>query len=205
MGGYGSGRSTGRPTVESALRLDIDWLKRMGAIVPGARTVSELRMQFYDDEIFVPCDAQVGDRWDSWLRLQYRIFDYWTGEPHDIDEKIYLAASERHFGGLRWWFVCPRENRRVRKLCLPLGARHFRSRGFYRLVYCSQREAVHDRAQRRARKLIHRLGGHWNDDQYPNKPPRMRWRTYNLIMDKIVAADRLADERIFALAARWSA
>jgi len=41
MGGYGSGRTTGIPTVESALRLDIDWLKRAGVIVLGARAVSE--------------------------------------------------------------------------------------------------------------------------------------------------------------------
>jgi hypothetical protein len=28
-------------------------------------------------------------------------------------------CTRPHFGGLRWWFVCPRLNRRVRKLCLP--------------------------------------------------------------------------------------
>jgi hypothetical protein len=87
---------------------------------------------------------------------------------------------------------------------LPLGARHFRSRHYYNLAYQSQRETIHDRAQRRARKLIYRLGGNWIDEHYPDKPPRMRWRNYNRIMDKIVAVDRLADERIFALAAKWS-
>jgi hypothetical protein len=42
--------------------------------------------------------------------------------------------------GLRWWFVCPRENRRVRKLHLALGGRHFWSRRAYELAYASQRE-----------------------------------------------------------------
>jgi hypothetical protein len=47
--------------------------------------------------------------------------DYWTGEPLEIDDKIFLATSRPPFGGLRWWFVCPHLNRRVRKLYLPLG------------------------------------------------------------------------------------
>jgi hypothetical protein len=51
--------------------------------------------------------------------------DYWTGEPLAIDDKIFLATSRPRFGGLRWWFVCPHLNRRVRKLYLPLGGRHF--------------------------------------------------------------------------------
>jgi hypothetical protein len=87
-----------------------------------------------------------------------RVVDYWTGEELAIDDKICLATSRPRFGGLRW-FVCPRLNRRVRKLYLPLGGRHFWSRRAYRLVYGSQRETVHDRAMRRARKLCLRLGG----------------------------------------------
>src|SRR5262249_21329043 len=92
-----------------------------------------------------------------------------------------------HFGGLRWWFVCPHLNRRVRKLYLPLGGRHFWSRRAYELVYASQRETKFDRALRRARKLRLRLGGDPADDEYPDKPPRMRWATYNRLMDRICA------------------
>jgi hypothetical protein len=62
---------------------------------------------------------------ESWLRLQYAINDYWTGELYQIDDKIYLAHSRPTFGGLRWWFVCPRLKRRVRKLYLPLVADTF--------------------------------------------------------------------------------
>jgi hypothetical protein len=132
-----------------------------------------------------------------------RQLDYWTGEPLEIDDKISLASSRPPFGGLRWWFVCPRLNRRVRKLYLPLGGRHFLSRRAYRLAYASQRETVYDRAMRRARKLCLRLGGDPADDEYPDKPPRMRWTTYKRLMDKLVAADGVADERLILLAARW--
>jgi hypothetical protein len=203
MGGYGSGRSGGRPTVESALRLDIDTLMRRGVIQPGARVLCEMQFSFYDDELDVRCEAHVGDPWTSFVRLQYVMADYWTGEELKIDDKICLATSRPRFGGLRWWFVCPRVNRRVRKLYLPLGGRHFWSRRAYRLVYGSQRETVHDRAMRRARKLCLRLGGDPADATYPDKPKRMRWTTYNRIMDKLVAADRVADERLIMLAVRF--
>jgi hypothetical protein len=38
-----------------------------------------------------------------------------------------------------------------------------------------------------------RLGGERTDDEYPDKPPRMRWATYNRLMDRLVAADGVAD------------
>jgi hypothetical protein len=44
--------------------------------------------------------------------------------------------------------------------------------------------------------LEHRLGGDPADDEYPDKPPRMRWATYNRLLDNIRAADGVADERL---------
>ena len=40
------------------------------------------------------------------------------------------------------------------------------------------------------------------DDEYPDKPKRMRWTTYNRLMDRLVAADGVADEQLVLLAAR---
>jgi len=34
------------------------------------------------------------------------------------------------------------------------------------------------------------------DDEYPDKPPRMRWATYNRLLDRLRAADGVADERL---------
>jgi hypothetical protein len=95
-------------------------------------------------------------------------------------------------------FVCPHLDKRVRKLYLPLGGRHFWSRHVYELAYASQRETKFDRANRRACKLRLRLGSDPADDEYPNKPPRMRWATYNRLMDRLVAADAVTDERFKA-------
>ena len=127
--------------------------------------------------------------------MQYVIHDYWSGDRCEIDNKGFLAPSQASFGGRRWWFVCPHLNRKVRKLYLPLGGRHFWSRRAYELAYASQRETKYDRALRRARKLRLRLGGDPADDEYPDKPPRMRWATYNRLMDKLVTADERTEHR----------
>jgi hypothetical protein len=203
LGGYGSGRSGGRPTIESAFRLDIDWLKAKGSIRPHARVGSLVKFSGYHYDLDVDCETCVGGPGPSWVRLRYDITDYWTDEELKIDDKIWLECSSPHFGGRRWWFVCPRTNRPVRKLYLPLGGNHFRSRHAYRLGYGSQRESWYDRAHRRSRKLHYRLGGDPADDEYPDKPKRMRWTTYNRLMDKLMAAERVADARLVVLLARW--
>ena len=34
------------------------------------------------------------------------------------------------------------------------------------------------------------------DGHYPEKPLRMRWVTYDRLLDKLIAADRILDERM---------
>jgi hypothetical protein len=51
MGGYGSGRNTGRATVEQALGLDIDRLMRRGVIQVDGQLGGEMRLTLYDDDI----------------------------------------------------------------------------------------------------------------------------------------------------------
>src|SRR5262245_740410 len=201
MGGFGCGRRGGGPMVESALKLDIDSMMRWGAIQPDCRVTGEMHLKLYYDQIDVKFESETRNGKHGWLRLRYQMTDYWSGKEIEIDDKVYLASTRPHFGGLRWWFVCPRRNRKVRKLYLPLGGRHFWSRRPYQLDYASQRETKYDRAIRRARKLYHRLGGDPADDDYPDKPKRMRWTTYNRLMDKLVAADEVTAERLAQYAA----
>jgi hypothetical protein len=81
--------------------------------------------QLYGDDLDVKFESHAGDPENSWLCLQYSMADYWSGKGSRVDDKVYLAPTHPHFGGLRWWFVCPHLNRRVRRLYLPLGGRHF--------------------------------------------------------------------------------
>src|SRR5262245_9923556 len=198
MSKYRSG--SGGPTVEGCLRLDIDKMMRWGVIQPGDHLFGEMTFNFNDDKLTIKFESVVDEFQESWVRLQYAIDDYWTGQTHQVDDKIFLVSTQPSFGGLRWWFLCPRLNRRVRKLYLPLGARHFRSRQAYGLAYPSQRETAYHRAMRRAQKLWRRLGGDPADSDYPAKPKRMRWTTYNRLMGELIASERGVDDLLMA---RW--
>ena len=58
-------------------------------------------------------ESLAGDPENSWLCLRYSMADYWSGEELTIDDKVYLAPTRPHFGGLRWWFVCPQPTARL--------------------------------------------------------------------------------------------
>jgi hypothetical protein len=176
------------------LKLDIDRIKRCGVIQVGSHVAGTMRLTLYDNDIDVRFEARAGDPWYNWLRLQYMITDYSTGELLEVDDQVRLVATiQPNIGGSRWWFVCPRTNRRVRQLLLPLGGHRFLSRRAYGLGYECQRERKHDRALRRVRKLRLRLGGDPADSELPSKPPRMRWVTYHRLVAELDAAERVAD------------
>jgi len=64
------------------------------------------------------------------------------------------------------------------------GGHYFRCRLCYRLRYASQSERSDQRALDQADKIAKRLHDKWSgatEDEYdfPPKPPRMRWATYN--------------------------
>jgi hypothetical protein len=68
-----------------------------------------------------------------------------NGEP--VDYKVRLVTTKPHYGGLRWWFICPLVRfdggppRRVEKLYLPSGGKYFGSREAYGLTYTSCQES----------------------------------------------------------------
>src|SRR5262249_53251469 len=176
------GRPATRCIVEQAAALDVGWMMRCGGIQVGGHVAGEMRLARYDDDIDVEFESRAWDFGDGWLRLRYSVTDDWTGENVEIDDTLRLTTTRQHLGGRRWWFLCPRTNGRCRMLYLPLGAHHFRSRRIYRLGYAVEREGKYDRSLRRVRKLHLRLGGDPADGEHPDKPKRMRWKTYSRLI-----------------------
>src|SRR5262249_56209036 len=120
-----TGRPAVRSTVEQALRLDLDQLLRRGVVRHNEHLAGHMRLEFYDDDLVVEFESRTWDT-EGWLRLQYAIPDYQTGEPIEIDDQVRLTTTTPPNIGGRWdWFVCPRTNRRCRQLYLPLGGRPF--------------------------------------------------------------------------------
>jgi hypothetical protein len=110
-----------------------------------------------------------------------------------------LQKTMPHFGGCRWWFLCPLSpngflcRRRVHKLFLPPGATYFGCRECYELTNKSRREDAKNRALRKARKIRVRLGGSVSFlDEFPAKPKGMWERTYRRLKGQAEDAENRA-------------
>src|SRR5271165_6228565 len=152
MGGYGSGRSGGRPTVEDSLTLDLRRLFKMGWLRPGAGTFGLLRWTTVStgrEKASIGFQSQLGDD-TGHVQLNWTSTDRRTGETRQCENRIPLTTRPQPFGGRRWFFICPRTGESATKLYLPSGAYTFACRKAYRLGYRSQRETPHDRSLSRA-------------------------------------------------------
>ena len=92
------------------------------------------------------------------------------------------------------WLTCLKCRRRCRRI---FGGRYFRCRQCHGLVYASTRAPAYQRAIDRAERLRKRAGGKrgaFDNEPFPPKPKRMRWRTY-----------RRLEEQYEELQWRWTA
>ena len=192
MGGYGSGRQAGgiTPTVEDSMPLDIDRLVRLGFIAPnhfrrGSLVWKNVSTGEDSGSVGYLADTTEGD-WGQ-FDLSYAL----GSERRRVECPIRLETSRPHFGGIRWWFVCPVSGRRVRKLYLHIGCDYFASREALGLTYQSCREDIGPRAQRKADKLWRKLGPEGE------RPKGMHWQTYHRIGSTAEAADSLSWDTFF--------
>ena len=83
---------------------------------------------------------------DEYIRVQYTLKDRFSGESTDFDYKARLTSTPCHFGGRRWWFICPFVingqpcNDRVGALYLADG-KYFGCRHCQDLTYESSKES----------------------------------------------------------------
>ncbi len=187
MGGFGSGRQSGRPTVESGLTLDINWLLRQRSILPGKYVFGSLTWSNTDTgekAASIGYEASLLNPEAAWVRLHYTT----NGTPKDY--RVPLEATPCHYGGLRWWWICSASGRRAAKLYLPPGATMFAARKAYRLAYRSQREAGLDRTHTRQARLYRKLGGRYDhyEQPLPLRPKGMHRKTYERLDAELDAA-----------------
>ena len=188
-----------QPTVAGALRLDLANIMRRRAAVPGSVVRSTVA---WGDTMTatLAADLTEGDR--GILQIRYTTPDIPNRPGKAMDRSIALTTREQHFGGRRWWFVCPRSGRLARVLVLPYGADGFGSQASYGLKYACQCQGRTDRAIARARKARARMG--LTDPDLGNrgparKPHRMRWSTFHRLTNEA----REAEEIVWGNLARW--
>jgi hypothetical protein len=104
------------------------------------------------------------------MRLHYTV----DGMPQDY--RVRIEATRCHYGGLRWWFVCPLTGRRAAKLYLPNEATTFAARGKYRLAYRSQRQTLRYRQLEAVRRFRRKLSASEDLFETHIERPKGMWR-----------------------------
>ncbi len=146
MGGTGSGRWTyqdKRRTTEECWAIGISDVARIIDLRnPGSASESLRPIKLATGTRMSPvrCMMEIGKDDMPLLGLSYSVKDRWNRE-HRVEESIRLQTTRPNFGGVRWWFSCPRIvdgeecGRRVGKLYRPPGSQTFACRRCLDLTY----------------------------------------------------------------------
>jgi len=194
MGGYGSGRwgwARTRDTTADALRLDVRSLARRGLFAAGPGSVAEGEVRWGR-----------GNDVTDWIAVTYAgdrpgevVLDYRTRRPGEewvpVRERVAMDRTACPYGGGRPWFRCPGCG--SRRAVLYCAGGRFRCRACHELAYASTREGAADRAHRRAETLRTRLGVVATPGRgrrsVPDKPPGMRWATFERLARELAYAE----------------
>lgn len=198
MGGVGSGtwtRSATKPLVESALTFDLNQLIRDGALHPGRIVSGTLTWTRSGQQIAsIGYEVDLTKSTSGSMRLHYNANDI------PVDYRISLATTRPHFGGVRWWFICPVTGCRAYRLFLPSGSDKFASRQAFSLAYGTQNATTGDRQLSKAQEIRRRLGGSGSlFDPFPGKPTGMHWTMYWRLRE---TSERAANTSLAAMARR---
>jgi hypothetical protein len=181
-----------RPHIESALCLDLARLIELGAIRDGARGALNWTNSYGEQTgsvgFAVALHRTPGlDADDSGtLTLDYSHTDR-DGERQNVTCTIRLCTTPIHYGGLRWYFICPYTRRRALKLYKWNGIDWFCHRDAIRPkpTYAIQRVSGSERINAQRWALRRKLGDDVSDlFGEPFKPKWMRWRTFDRYLDR---------------------
>lgn len=136
-----------KTTVENSTKLSIFKLKEFGLLGGCCSTTLTWTRLLSGHENSIGIVVDVLD--EPYVKLNYTNTDHYSGEKTDYNYKVRLATTTCHFGGVRYWFICPLSRngvpcgRRVGTLFLSSGGKYFGCRHCYDLSYESRNES-HD-------------------------------------------------------------
>lgn len=177
MGGWGSGRSGGRPVAEHCFRIDLPWMFKTGRITPGAHVNWSLHWNCGGEPSGnINYEAIMDEPGDERLILK---FTQGSGaDKETVRQEVRLVWTQPHYGGRRWWMVCPYKGTRCTKLFLPGNGDRFASRAAWKVHYKSQRADWHDQPFERLNRLQRKLGCREGYDEWLFRPKGMWHRTF---------------------------
>lgn len=148
MGGYLSGRyrTRNRGTVESACRVDLRFLRSLGALKDGSVSAGTLRWTRYGEET-----GSAGYSADLTSPDSRQLIVSFTCRGDAKRVVIPLEAVPMRFGGFRFYARCPLSGRRCE--VLPIVGGIIACRQVHRLTYATQSEDWLGRLGSRANRL----------------------------------------------------
>lgn len=203
MGGYGSGRHGGRPIAEHCLRIDLAWMLRTNRANEGYCHWGTLNWTCGGSPSgSVNYSAEMDQPGRERLELRYKRGS--GDDTEQVRQTIQLCHTIPHYGGKRWWMICPYRSVRVGKLYLPPGGDRFASRNAWRLGYQSQRNRPLDNKFERLFSIQKKLGCEQGWGNSPRKPKGMWWRTYWRHMEEFWELDAQCGAEMMAWLGRLS-
>lgn len=202
MGGFGSGRYSGKPIAEYCLSIDLAWMLRRGFAIAGQHTQGNLnwtRNGQPSADISYTCDMRDSEAGELVLRFTTGAS---RGDPKHHVQRIRLSYTMPNLGGRRWWLHCPVNGARVRKLYVPPGGDIFASRKAWRLGYHSQRIAARDRSFEALFKLQRRLGCDQGWEMPIRRPKGMHHRTFARLEDEYWRLDERCNRAMAPVVAK---
>ncbi|MCJ7730396.1 MAG: hypothetical protein MUO27_11045 [Sedimentisphaerales bacterium] len=185
-----------KTTVEDSRSVSIAFLKKHDYFC-GCRSGGIVWKNYYGEEtssISIFVSTMDGD---NYVRFQYTTTDRNTGEEVEYDYKVALTTTPCHFGGVRYWFICPLSGcgRRVGKLYKAPGSRYFGCRHCYDLSYESRNESHDGKFEilggvLNLDKRIEKLYSQTKRWTYAGRPTR-KARRIHALQQKMEAYDRI--------------
>jgi hypothetical protein len=89
-------------------KLSIFWLKKNGFLDGGWRYGGiKWTYKMSGNESSIGFTVAINGNAEDNIRLQYTQTNRSTGEKESMDYKIQLTTTPCHYGGVRYWFICP--------------------------------------------------------------------------------------------------
>ena len=94
---------------DNLLKIEAWWLKRHGYF--EYHKWGSIEWKWGDDrKSSIGLESDVQDPFNSYVRLHYTQTDN-DGEKQDFDYRVELVTTPCHYGGKRYWFICPLSSR----------------------------------------------------------------------------------------------
>lgn len=162
---------------EHCFRIDLPWMFKTGRITPGAHVNWSLHWNCGGEPSGnINYEAIMDEPGDERLILK---FTQGSGaDKETVRQEVRLVWTQPHYGGRRWWMVCPYKGTRCTKLFLPGNGDRFASRAAWKVHYKSQRADWHDQPFERLNRLQRKLGCREGYDEWLFRPKGMWHRTF---------------------------